>query len=90
MGFSNEFSYLRRGALSSDDICIVDTPSGYAFYVGSWLNVGNEIGASSDVLLSAYDLPASLEKMELLSPALGMGGKTGKIEGQRAPRRFSR
>ena len=56
---------------AKDSICIVDTPSGYAFYVGSWLNVGNEIGASSDVLLSAYDLPASLEKMELLTPDFG-------------------
>lgn len=49
----------------NDTICIADTPSGYKFYVCSWLSVENEIGASSDILLSAYELPGSMEKMQL-------------------------
>lgn len=51
-----------------DSICIVETPTGYAFYVCSWLNVECEIGTSSDVILSAYELPESMEKMELCAP----------------------
>lgn len=50
-----------------DSICIADTPDGYAFYVCSGLHVENEIGADFDVLLSAYGLPESLEKAELLT-----------------------
>lgn len=50
-----------------DSICIVDTPNGYKFFVCSWLNIESEIGTNSDVFLSAYDLPESLETMELLA-----------------------
>lgn len=50
-----------------DSICIVETPSGYAFYTTEWLNIEVPIGQSSDLLLDAYDLPESLQKMEVLS-----------------------
>lgn len=53
-----------------DSICIVDTPTGYAFYVCHWLYTEPAIGDTADVLLAVYDLPQSLETMELLTPSL--------------------
>ena len=53
-----------------DSICIVDTPAGYAFYVCHWLYTEPAIGDTADVLLAVYDLPQSLETMELLTPSL--------------------
>ena len=53
-----------------DSICIVDTPAGYAFYVCHWLYTEPAIGDAADVLLAVYDLPQSLETMELLTPSL--------------------
>lgn len=50
-----------------DSICIADTPNGYEFYVCSWLDVSVEIGDVSDAVFTAYELPDSLETMELLS-----------------------
>lgn len=51
-----------------DSICVVDTPHGYEFYTCTWLNFSVEIGGTSDVVLAAYGLPDSLEKMEILAP----------------------
>ena len=53
-----------------DAICIVDTPAGYAFYTCTWLSVEVEVGGLSDTVLSAYDLPGSLEQLEVLTPDL--------------------
>lgn len=53
-----------------DSICIVDTPTGYAFYVCHWLYTEPAIGDTADVLLAVHDLPQSLETMELLTPSL--------------------
>lgn len=53
-----------------DSICIVDTPAGYAFYVCHWLYTEPAVGDTADVLLAVYDLPQSLETMELLTPSL--------------------
>lgn len=51
-----------------DFICIVDTPSGYAFYTiglfkGIWET--ETVGTSSDFIFEAYGLPKSMEKMEV-------------------------
>ena len=51
-----------------DSICILDGPSGYAFYTAGWIDVPAEIGQSSDVTLAAYGLPGSCEQIELLAP----------------------
>lgn len=50
-----------------DSICIVDTPTGYEFYVCTWLNVQNDDIDNSDNVLATYGLPESFEKMEILS-----------------------
>lgn len=50
-----------------DSICIVDTPTGYKFYVCTWLNVQDEDVDNSDNVLATYSLPESFEKMEVLS-----------------------
>lgn len=55
---------------NKDSICIVDTPNGYAFYVCHWLYTEPAIGDTADVLLAVYDLPQSMEKMELYTPSL--------------------
>lgn len=49
-----------------DTICIVKTPKGYAFYTCPFLDVDVEIGGTSDLMLSAYGLPDSTVKMEIL------------------------
>ena len=51
-----------------DSICIVDTPNGYVFYTCNSLNVAVGIGETSDILFSAYGLPDSLTRMEILAP----------------------
>lgn len=51
-----------------DSICILDAPYGYAFYTAGWIDVPEEIGQSSDVVLSAYGLPKSCERIEILMP----------------------
>lgn len=54
-----------------NSICIVDTPKGYAFYTCSYaVKVENEIGASFDVFLSAYDLPRSMKNMQIMTADL--------------------
>ena len=50
-----------------DSICIMDTPTGYEFYVCTWLNVQNDDIDNSDNVLATYGLPESFEKMEILS-----------------------
>lgn len=50
-----------------DSICILDAPSGYAFYTAEWLNLEVPVGERSDLLLEAYNLPESLQTMEVLS-----------------------
>ena len=50
-----------------DSICIVDTPTGYRFYVCTWLNVQDEDIENSDNVLATYGLPETLEKMEILA-----------------------
>ena len=50
-----------------DSICIVDTPTGYKFYVCTWLNVQDEDIDNSENVLAAYGLPETFEKMEILS-----------------------
>ena len=51
-----------------DFICIVDTPSGYAFYTADWFKgiwETETVGTSSDFIFSAYGLSESVEKMEI-------------------------
>lgn len=51
-------------------ICIVNTPSGYAFYVCNNLYIKNIEGNDFETVLSAYGLPASLEHMKVQTPDL--------------------
>lgn len=48
-----------------ESICIVNTPSGYAFYVCNDLYIENIEGNDFETVLSAYGLPASLEHMKV-------------------------
>ena len=49
-----------------ENICIIDTPSGYQFYTLSGIWPPDEEGQLSDAALKAYGLPASMQKMEVL------------------------
>ena len=51
-----------------DFICIVDAPSGYAFYTAGLFKGIREtetVGTSSDLIFEAYGLPESIEKTEI-------------------------
>ena len=50
-----------------DSICIADTPTGYQFYVCTWLNVQDEEIDNSDNVLTTYGLPETVEKVDILS-----------------------
>ena len=54
-----------------DNICIIDTPSGYQFYTFSGIWPPDEIGQLSDAALKAYGLPSSMQYMEVLDQNSG-------------------
>lgn len=53
-----------------ESICIVNTSSGYAFYVCNDLYIKNIEGNDFETVLSAYGLPASLEHMKVQTSGL--------------------
>lgn len=50
-----------------DAICIVETAEGYTPCSCEWIALESKVGESSDKVLSVYELPESLESMELLT-----------------------
>lgn len=49
-----------------DSICIVDTNNGYKFYTGNYI-VTERSNVRSDICLAEFDLPNSLEKIEIIN-----------------------
>lgn len=49
-----------------DTICIVDTDSGYKFYTGNYI-LTEKSNVRSDICLAEFDLPNSLEKIEIIN-----------------------
>ncbi len=49
-----------------DSICIVDTNNGYKFYTGTYF-VTDRSNVRSDICLAEFDLPNSLEKIEIIN-----------------------